>query len=410
MKLIEQININEYDYPLPEGRIATMPLSKRDESKLLVYQNGVIQDKIFKELPESFESPVLFVRNNTKVIQARLLFQTTSGHNIELFLLEPDNEPIEQILLKKGEATFKCMVGNKRKWKPEEVLTSTNTTNDNILSLNATYINGSGFEHIVTFSWDADYDTARILDLFGLTPLPPYIKRKAETADKASYQTVYSDVEGSVAAPTAGLHFTQELIQKLEQAGHEFCDITLHVGAGTFKPVQVDNAADHQMHGEEIHIPKKAVEQIYRAVMSNTPIVAIGTTSLRSLETLFGWGIQIQYQKIEEPHYFFLSQWEVYSYNNYERKESILAVMSYMEKSGTRELNGRTHLMIVPGHEFELCDALITNFHQPKSTLLLLVSAFIGSDWKKTYQHALENNYRFLSYGDSNLLWHNTSS
>jgi S-adenosylmethionine:tRNA ribosyltransferase-isomerase len=409
MKLIQEISINEYNYELPNERIAISPLPKRDESKLLVYKNGLISDNIFKDLVQLFESPVLFVRNNTRVIQARLQFLTKSGNVIELFLLEPLNNPIEAVLHQCEEATFRCMVGNKKKWTVGEILEQTREFDSTHVLLQANLIEIAANEYAVRLNWNSPHDASQIINLFGLTPLPPYIKRKADESDKESYQTVYSHIEGSVAAPTAGLHFTQDLIDALVQKGHQFCDITLHVGAGTFKPVQSDNAAEHQMHGEEIHISAKAVNQIYEAVINKIPIIAIGTTSMRSLETLFGWGIQIQYQKINKPHYFFLSQWEVYSYNNYERADSILAVMNYIKDCELNQISGRTHLMIVPGHEFEMCDGLITNFHQPKSTLLLLVSAFIGNDWKKVYDHALQNGYRFLSYGDASLLWNNTT-
>lgn len=407
MKLIENIDIRQYDYELPESRIALRPLTKRDDSKLLVYKNGKISDRIFHQLADQFDKPVLFVRNNTRVIQARFEFFNQAGQRIELFLLEPENDLMENVLHQRtGEAHFICMVGNKRKWKPEEALFLEKEHNGKIIRLSVKYKSGEGFQHRIHFEWTGGLTTAEMVEQFGLTPLPPYIKRQADSSDRSTYQTVYSEVEGSVAAPTAGLHFTDGLIKELEGKGHEFCDITLHVGAGTFKPVQAENAAEHQMHGEEIHISSKAIRQIADAVHANKTIVAIGTTSVRSLETLFGWGIQIHHQQINRPHYFFLSQWEVYSYNNYERKDSLNALINYLESTGETQINGRTHLMIVPGHEFELCDAMITNFHQPRSTLLLLIAAFIGEDWRKVYQHALQNDYRFLSYGDSSLLWH----
>lgn len=407
MKLIEKIDIHHYNYELPESCIALRPLDKRDHSNLAVYKDGKITDTVFHQLAAEFVQPVLFVRNNTRVIQARLEFFNKAGQRIELFILEPEKELMEQVLHKQeGNVVFVCMVGNKRKWNPDEKLFLERTYNGENIQLAVNYISGEGFQHRIHFEWTGGLTTAEMVEQFGLTPLPPYIKRQADMADKSAYQTVYSEVEGSVAAPTAGLHFTDTLIKELESKGHEFCDITLHVGAGTFKPVQAENAAEHQMHGEEIHISSKAIQQIADAVQANKTIVAIGTTSVRSLETLFGWGMQIQHQQINKPHYFFLSQWEVYSYNKFERKDSMRALRQYIETTGEKQINGRTHLMIVPGHEFEMCDALITNFHQPRSTLLLLVSAFIGEDWRKVYQHALQNNYRFLSYGDSSLLWH----
>jgi S-adenosylmethionine:tRNA ribosyltransferase-isomerase len=407
MKLIERIKMADYDYPLTEDRIALTPLLHRDQSKMLIYNNGIIKDSTFNQLSKAFDKPVLFVRNNTRVIQARFIFQTKSAARVELFLLEPENDLMENVLKRNvNEMVFKCMVGNKRKWHADEVLHQSIKTENKALDLYVSYISGEGFQHRVKFYWSEGLSVAQMIEKFGLTPLPPYIKRQATDSDRIAYQTVYSDVEGSVAAPTAGLHFTNSLIKQLEQEGHEFCDITLHVGAGTFKPVQVDNAADHQMHGEEIHISYEAIKKINEAVLANKAIVAIGTTSVRSLETLFGWGIQIHLQQIRKPQYFFLSQWEVYSYNLYERKDSIEALIKYFETTGETQINGRTHLMIVPGHEFEMCDAMITNFHQPRSTLLLLVAAFIGADWRKVYDHALQHNYRFLSYGDSSLLWH----
>ncbi len=406
MQRIEKINISDYNYPLPNEQIALQPYKNRDESQLLIYKNGSIYDSTFKDISTQFEKPVLFVRNNTKVIQARMFFSTQSSHVIEIFLLEPENESIEKALHRRAtEATFRCMVGNKRKWSNGEVLELWKTCNGKRVRLQAEYIEGRGLEHIIAFRWAHELEVRELLECFGLTPLPPYIKRQTESYDKESYQTIYSDREGSVAAPTAGLHFTERLIEKLKNQGHNFCDLTLHVGAGTFQPIKGDNAAEHKMHGEEIHISLKSFNQIYHAVLNNIPIVAVGTTSLRSLETLFGWGVQVAYQKISMPHYFSLSQWEVYNYKNFERRDSLQALKEYITKAGVDQISGRTHLMIVPGHEFKLCDALITNFHQPKSTLLLLVSAFVGDDWKNIYKHALERRYRFLSYGDCSLLW-----
>ena len=459
---MQHLAITQYQYNLPEDKIAKFPLQDREASKLLIYRDGEIEEDIFRNIASKFSESVLFVRNNTRVIQARLIFSSTENHRIEIFLLEPFNQSIEQALQNEsGSIQFYCLIGNKRKWKEEKLTLKYNDVElksslgsclhepkgssgswgheprqqSNDAELQATIVKQIENEFIVELKWQSGKSFSDLIQTLGHTPLPPYLKRSDEVADKETYQTVYSTVEGSVAAPTAGLHFTASLIKELENQQHQFADLTLHVGAGTFKPVQVENVLAHEMHAEEIHVSLKSLQQIHEALLLRKKIVAVGTTSCRSLETLYGWGLQCiniclrdtvrqkkntlasvredtnqgnsedtnQGDKVNE---FFLTQFELYeTEKNIEAAEAIEALISFMQKNNFNSIKGKTQLMIKPGFDFKIVDALITNFHQPASTLLLLVAAFIGDDWKKVYNYALENDFRFFSYGDASLLF-----
>lgn len=392
---IKKIRIEDYNYPLPDERIAKYPLQNRDESKLLIYDKGVIQQRLFKDLPSFLDKNSLLVFNNTKVIQARLQFRKKSGANIEIFCLEPI-DPVDYALMfqSKGECVWKCMVGNSNKWKEGNIFCVEND------SLCAERLSVDGNTSVVRFSWEnKDLTFADILDSVGELPIPPYLHRKTEESDKRTYQTVYSKIKGSVAAPTAGLHFTSDLIDRIRKNGVEIAEVTLHVGAGTFQPVKSEEIGAHAMHSETVCIRKSTIVQL-REKLGH--IVAVGTTSVRTLESLFFVGKRIRQQKTSLN----IEQWEPYDDLNEEPTpyESLTAILEYMTYNQMEELHFSTQIIIVPGYSFKIVKDIITNFHQPQSTLLLLVSAYLKGDWRKIYDYALANDFRFLSYGDSNFL------
>jgi S-adenosylmethionine:tRNA ribosyltransferase-isomerase len=401
MKHPATINIEDYNYDLPQERIAKFPLDKRDHSKLLVYENGEICEDVFKNIDKKLPADSLLVFNETKVIQARLQFFKESGAKIEIFCLEAISPTAEVQLAfqQKSPVVWKCFIGNSKKWK-EGSLKKRIKIEGNEIEFFATRKGMDGEAHLIEFSWaPSEYQFSQILESAGLVPLPPYMNREAIEEDKDRYQTIYARHDGSVAAPTAGLHFTRDVFNKLKKRNINIDEVTLHVGAGTFKPVSASTIGEHEMHVEKILIQKSCIENLIRYADKN--IIAVGTTTVRTLESLYWFACKLVVD--ENPH-FSIKQWDPYldKYQLAKTPDELLTiVLNYMEDQKIEVLQGETQLMIAPSYQFKLIDVLITNFHQPKSTLLLLVSAFIGDDWKKAYQFALENDFRFLSYGDS---------
>lgn len=410
VNIMEELLIEDYNYPLPDERIAKYPLAKRDESKLLIYRDGNIRQNKFLHIGTYLPKDTLLIYNNTKVIQARLLFHKATGAKIEVFCLEPLIPHDYQLNLSSTcGCRWKCMVGNLKKWK-QGTLSQSIHVGENDFTLQAALASSSGNVHQIDFSWDApDVSFAEILDAAGILPIPPYLNRETEESDKTTYQTVYSNIKGSVAAPTAGLHFTQELLQELRDMGIQTTELTLHVGAGTFQPVKTADANLHTMHTEIIAVPKTCLQDILGKLGH---ICAVGTTSMRTLESLYHIGVKLSATPQEEWNNLpvHVQQFEPYTTKSgLTAHDAICYILKYLDLTGQSTLHAETQIMIKPGYDFKIVDMLITNFHQPKSTLLLLVSAFIGEDWHKVYQYALSNGFRFLSYGDSSLLFRNNS-
>ena len=404
---IKEIRIEDFDYPLPDERIAKYPLTERDHSNLLHWQNGKIEQLHFYDLPDTLTRNDLLVYNNTKVIQARLHFQKETGAIIEIFCLEPHSPADYNLVFQENKScVWKCLVGNSKKWK-EGALKQTMYIKDMLFQLEATRIESEneGMSHLVRFEWDnEDILFSDILAHFGELPIPPYLNRATEEKDKETYQTVYSKIDGSVAAPTAGLHFTMDVLRRLALNGIREDEITLHVGAGTFQPVKSEEIGGHPMHREIISIGKSTIEDL---IASEGHIVAVGTTSVRTLESLYYLGCRIALNP-DNPD-LMVEQWEPYE-NNYTltTQEALQNIIDYLNHNHLSALNAATRIMIVPSFQFRIVNKIITNFHQPKSTLLLLISAFVGIDrWRKIYDFAMENGFRFLSYGDSSLLERN---
>ncbi len=397
------ISISDFTYELPDEKIAKFPLKERDSSRLLVYKEGEIQDAQFPQITNYFEKGDLLIFNQTRVVQARLKLQTKTGAWIEVFCLEPNGLiSIPEAMLQKETATWFCYVGNAKKWKPEEVL-EIQFQSSELLRLSQIERKEDGY--VILFEWTGDQICfADILDSAGLLPLPPYLKRAVEEEDKSRYQTVYANEKGSVAAPTAGLHFTQEVLDSLKIAGVDCQCLTLHVGAGTFKPVKADRMNDHVMHSEEVIANFNLIESI---ATSKGKIVAVGTTTLRTLESIYWTAVRLM--KFPDSEFGIqVKQWDPYEFESAElpnRKEAFLFLARQMKERSLNFLKGETQIIIAPGYQIRTIDAIITNFHQPQSTLLLLVSACIGSEWKRVYEYALHHGYRFLSYGDSSLLY-----
>ena len=404
---IKEIRIEDFDYPLPDERIAKYPLTERDHSNLLHWQNGKIEQLHFYDLPDTLTRNDLLVYNNTKVIQARLHFQKETGAIIEIFCLEPHSPADYNLVFQENKScVWKCLVGNSKKWK-EGALKQTMYIKDILFQLEATRIESEneGMSHLVRFEWDnEDILFSDILAHFGELPIPPYLNRATEEKDKETYQTVYSKIDGSVAAPTAGLHFTMDVLRRLALNGIREDEITLHVGAGTFQPVKSEEIGGHPMHREIISIGKSTIEDL---IASEGHIVAVGTTSVRTLESLYYLGCRIALNP-DNPD-LMVEQWEPYE-NNYTltTQEALQNIIDYLNHNHLSALNAATRIMIVPSFQFRIVNKIITNFHQPKSTLLLLISAFVGIDhWRKIYDFAMKNGFRFLSYGDSSLLERN---
>ena len=393
----KRISIRDFDYDLPQERIAQEPKGKRNESKLLVYQNGEIEHSYFNEIGNWLPSDSLIIFNNTRVIPARIYAQKSTGAKIQLFLLQPETpyQDMERALKVDNESVvWQCMIGNAKKWKEgSDLVIATDRT-----EITATLENKAN--GLVRFEWSGNISFSDVIESIGRMPLPPYIKREAQSDDSNRYQTVYAKNDGAVAAPTAGLHFTDEIIEGLERDGHRIGELTLHVGAGTFKPVTEDKVWDHEMHSEFFQVPKETIENLVRA----NKRIATGTTSLRTLESLYWIGVKLN-ADMSDP--FVIEQHLPYAIQhdtNFSYQEALKAILDYMEIHHLSQVSGSSGLMIMPGYNIRSIDGLITNFHMPKSTLLLLISAWIGDDWKEVYRSALDNDYRFLSYGDSSLL------
>lgn len=415
---VKNIKSSDYTYQLPQNKIALYPLKKRDESKLLIYKNDKISNDVFKNIPQHIPENSILILNNTRVVNARIYFRKPTGARIEIFCLEPEKGLgyLESAFTEKGESTWKCLIGKAGKWKFG--LLEKNFYNENIsYKLEARVTGKKKHYFLITFTWQpADLPFFDILNLCGVTPLPPYIKREAEDSDVQTYQTLYAEQNGSVAAPTSGFHFTNDVLNALKSKNINFLYLTLHIGAGTFKPVTTETLREHYMHSEKIIFSKEFITSLYLNLKNlgtenYKTLVAGGTTSTRAIESLYWFAAQMLNDFNEEylTYGFSLPQWMPYeiqlkNMNTYEPLEFIL---EEMEKLGLAEIKGETSLIIVPGYEYKITDVLITNFHLPGSTLLLLVAAFIGDDWKKIYDHALLNNFRFLSYGDSSLLFKN---
>ncbi|MBR5323357.1 MAG: S-adenosylmethionine:tRNA ribosyltransferase-isomerase [Muribaculaceae bacterium] len=399
----KNISMESYDYPLPDERIAKFPLPQRDTSKLLLYKGGEITEDKFNTLSSHLPQNSLLVFNNTRVIQARLHFQKESGASIEIFCLEPSSPADYALSFQSNEScVWDCLVGNSKKWKEGKLTREVEVDGANV-KFSAERIT-TGSPQQIRFSWDNTSVTfARLLDAVGELPIPPYLNREAEESDKTTYQTVYSKIEGSVAAPTAGLHFTPEVFASLSKEGVETAEVTLHVGAGTFRPVKSETIGGHDMHTELISVPLEVIEKIANTTRT---VIAVGTTSVRTLESLYHIGAALG-REPENPQSLKVSQWQPYDCpSDITRQEAFRNIAEYLKRNNLTHLVTSTQIIIVPSYQFKVVDGIITNFHQPKSTLLLLVSAYIGGGekWREIYDYALANNFRFLSYGDSSLL------
>lgn len=395
------IDIHDYDYPLPEERIAKFPLAERSASKLLIYDKGAISEKHFADIGDVLPEGSLLVFNNTKVVRARLIMHKESGARIEVFCLDPhDPADYERAFAVKGSCSWSCIVGNLKKWKEGTVAINFDFEG-RPSKIEARIEERGSREHIVRFDWDADMTFGQLLEYLGRIPIPPYLNRESEEIDNTRYQTVYSKFEGSVAAPTAGLHFTPELIESMRSRGFAFEEVTLHVGAGTFLPVKEKDAADHPMHTEHFEVRLSTVETLLANIGN---ITAVGTTSVRTLESLpvLAWRIHTAGSCDDEV----IGQWEPYDIPvEYTGRDALAELAGYMRRNGLEKIKAATRIMITPlGFEYRIVRNIITNFHQPQSTLLLLVAAYVGDDWHRIYDYALHNGFRFLSYGDSSLL------
>jgi S-adenosylmethionine:tRNA ribosyltransferase-isomerase len=398
-----EILIKDYTYELPPEKIAQFPLQQRDKSKLLIYSKGSISEEIFSNIPDIIPQNSLLIFNDTKVINARLKFRSTVGKDIEIFTLEPAGvTELVSALNQKGSARWLCLVGNLRAWKSGK-LVSTVSKNGNEYHLFAEMVSKQADAFVISLEWQpAQMTFAEILDVFGVIPLPPYMKRESIGEDKVTYQTVYAKPEGSVAAPTAGLHFTEKVLDDLKTRDIKTGFVTLHVGAGTFKPVKSENLLEHEMHSESFFVELSLLEEIYQNLGKNK-IIAVGTTSMRTIESVYWFGVQLL-QGRHSGNEIIISQWEPYENEPEEPAKALESIIAHMKQNDLKYIYGKTNIIIVPGYDFKIYSGIITNFHQPLSTLLLLIAAFIGDDWKRVYDYALKNDFRFLSYGDSSIL------
>lgn len=399
----QQISIEDYNYSLPDERIAKFPLPKRDESKLLLYRDGKVSESVFKHITDYLPEGSLMVFNNTRVIQARLLFQRATGAQIEVFCLDPAAPHDYELIFQQTEAcNWICLIGNAKKWK-EPVLSREITVAGQTVRLSAEKVQSYGETHQIRFSWDGGFSFAEVLDAAGELPIPPYLHRKTEESDLKTYQTVYSKIKGSVAAPTAGLHFTPEVLADLDVKGFGREELTLHVGAGTFKPVKSETIEGHEMHTEYISVRRSTIE---RVMQNFGKIIAVGTTSVRTLESLYYIGVTLATHPDATSEELIVRQWMPYedANNRLTPAEALQNILDYLDKHQLNTLITATQIIIAPGYEFKVVKGIVTNFHQPKSTLLLLISAFVKGDWKNIYDYALGHDFRFLSYGDSSLL------
>jgi S-adenosylmethionine:tRNA ribosyltransferase-isomerase len=405
----KELKISDFTYHLPESKIAQHPLKERDKSKLLIYKNGQITETVFNKLPSLLNDNDCLIFNDTKVVHARILFQKESGARIEIMCLEPFNPSDAAICFKQTETCqWAALVGNNKKWK-EGLLSKTFEINGEHITLIAERVKQHLDSYLIKFTWNGGHTFADVIYYAGLLPLPPYMDREADEDDENRYQTVYAKFEGSVAAPTAGLHFTQQVFEKLTQKKVKTDFVTLHVGAGTFKPVKAEVMLEHQMHEEHVIIEKTLVQNLFDCIENKNRIIVVGTTSLRTIESLYWFGIKLFHNKSvwQNINKMEVSQWEPYEteFKPISNAQVLKTVLDWMEFKKVNQIHGTTQIMIAPPYEIKLASAIITNFHQPESTLLLLVSAFIGEDWSDVYYYALNNNFRFLSYGDSSILF-----
>ena len=405
------IHISDYNYPLPDERIAKFPLAQRDHSKLLVFENGDISEDIFYNITDHLPKGALMVFNNTKVIQARMHFRKETGALIEVFLLEPA-EPADYELMfqTNGKCAWHCLVGNLKKWK-EGQLSRSFDVNGKTVTLSVERLHEERTSHWVEFRWDnPDVSFAEILDAAGELPIPPYLNRDTQESDKTTYQTVYSKIKGSVAAPTAGLHFTDKVLADIDAHGIDREELTLHVGAGTFKPVKSEEIEGHEMHTEYICVNKKTIDKL---IAHGGKAIAVGTTSVRTLESLYYMGVKLHDNPNLTEEQLHVGQWEPYDYAErlategtapLDTIDALREISDYLDRNSRKALHSSTQIIIAPGFEYHIVDILVTNFHQPQSTLLLLVSAFVKGEWRRIYDYALAHDFRFLSYGDSCLI------
>ena len=405
------IHISDYNYPLPDERIAKFPLAQRDHSKLLVFENGDISEDFFYNITGHLPKGALMVFNNTKVIQARMHFRKETGALIEVFLLEPA-EPADYELMfqTNGKCAWHCLVGNLKKWK-EGQLSRSFDVNGKTVTLSVERLHEERTSHWVEFRWDnPDVSFAEILDAAGELPIPPYLNRDTQESDKTTYQTVYSKIKGSVAAPTAGLHFTDKVLADIDAHGIDREELTLHVGAGTFKPVKSEEIEGHEMHTEYICVNKKTIDKL---IAHGGKAIAVGTTSVRTLESLYYMGVKLHDNPNLTEEQLHVGQWEPYDYaerlaaegtSPLDTIDALREISDYLDRNSRKALHSSTQIIIAPGFEYHIVDILVTNFHQPQSTLLLLVSAFVKGEWRRIYDYALAHDFRFLSYGDSCLI------
>lgn len=402
----KHIHISEFNYPLPDERIAKFPLPVRDQSKLLLYRHGEVSEDVFTSLPQYLPAGSLMIFNNTKVIQARLHFRKETGALIEVFCLEPI-QPNDYVLnfQQTEHAAWLCMIGNLKKWK-EGILKREMTVKGQPLTLTAERGACHGTSHWIDFRWNNPEVTfADILEVFGELPIPPYLNRETQESDKETYQTVYSKIKGSVAAPTAGLHFTPRVLDTLREKGVDLEELTLHVGAGTFKPVKSEEIEGHEMHTEYISVSRSTLQKL---IAHEGKAVAVGTTSVRTLESLYHIGITLINNPDATEDELHVRQWQPYEMSAEASAtpatDALQAIIRYLDRHGMETLHTSTQIIIAPGYEYRIVKAMVTNFHQSQSALLLLVSAFVHGDWRKIYDYALSHDFRFLSYGDSSLL------
>jgi len=396
------IRISDYNYPLPDARIAKFPMAQRDHSKLLVYRQGEVGEDLFYNLPNYLPKGALMVFNNTKVIQARMHFRKETGALIEVFLLEPAEPTDYELMFQTTErCSWYCLVGNLKKWK-EGTLMRKCIVDGVEFKVTATRGPVHGTSHRIDFEWTGGFSFAEVIDAMGELPIPPYLNRETQESDKTTYQTVYSKIKGSVAAPTAGLHFTPEVLAALDAHGVDREELTLHVGAGTFKPVKSEEIEGHEMHTEYISVRRDTIRKL---LAHDGCAIAVGTTSVRTLESLYYMGLKVMCDPSLNEDQLHVSQWEPYDTDTtVSTVESLTALASWMDSHSLEVLHSSTQIIIAPGYDYHIVKMLVTNFHQPQSTLLLLVSAFVRGDWHKIYDYALANDFRFLSYGDSSLL------
>lgn len=404
----KELKIADYNYPLPDERIAKFPIKERDHSKILIYNKGEISHDAFFNLPSFLEKGQMMVFNNTRVIQARIYFHKLTGALIEVFLLEPAQPTdYELVFQTKGKCSWICMIGNLKKWK-EGALVRQLKVGDKEINLSVERKQEVHTGHWVDFSWDDEtVSFAEIIDACGELPIPPYLNRKTEESDLSTYQTVYSKIKGSVAAPTAGLHFTPAVLQVLDEHGIEREEVTLHVGAGTFKPVKAEKIEGHEMHTEYISVRRQTIEKL---IAHDAETICVGTTSVRTIESLYYMGVKLALNPQLSEEELHVNQWDPYEGEVAEAAKNITSLdalkhlLAWYERNNVSILHSSTQIIIAPGYEYHFVKALVTNFHQPQSTLLLLVSALLKGDWKRVYDYALANDFRFLSYGDSSLL------